>query len=447
MTETSAAPTVVGLTAKQQESISQSTALFNVWEGAVASGKTVGSLYRLVVFVLKTMDLPGEIVMTGRSRDTVWRNCLLPMMEYFPTLVNGTLGAPTARIGGRTVFVIGASDIKSEQAIRGMTILCAYVDEITTLPVEFFRMLITRLRVRGRGGVKLASRLFGTTNPDSPRHWLKVDYFDNPSRMRDWKRFHFTLDDNPTLPQAYIDAMHAQYSGMWYRRFILGEWVAAEGAIWSQFDEDRHVVDPSLIPPMERLLCVSVDYGTEHRTAGIALGLARHRLWALREWAPDKGLAPAQYSADLRERFLPTIESDFGLKPEWIRVDPAARDFREQLFYDGVDNVAKAFNRVTAGLRTVSSLFATNRLMLTEECPSLIAEIPGYVWDKKAVERGDELPVKINDDFCDALRYAVHSTQPEWRDVIPVHTLGSDAPSREEENAATHEHGMATTTR
>ena len=53
----------------------------------------------------------------------------------------------------------------------------------------------------------------------------------------------------------------------------------------------------------------------------------------------------------------------------------------------------------------------------------------------------------MNDDFCDALRYAVHSTQPEWRDVIPVHTLGSDAPSREEENAATHEHGMATTTR
>ena len=416
---------ISGLTEKQLESVRESTAPYNVWEGAVAAGKTIGSLYRFLMFVQNTLDLPGEVVMTGRTRDTVWRNCILPMQDYFPGLVAGNLGAPTCRIMGRLVHVIGASDSKAEQSIRGMTILCAYVDEITTLQQDYFKMLLTRLRVNGRKKSTLASRLFGTTNPDAPKHWLKTEFFDNPAKMESWKRFHFTLDDNPTLNPQYVEQMHKQYSGMWYRRFILGEWVAAEGAIWSSFDPDRHVVDPLLMPRMERVMGIAIDYGTEHATAGIALGYAHERLWALREWAPAKGMAPSQYSADFREKFLPGIQRDFG-EPEWIRVDPAARDFREQLFYDGVENVAKAFNRVVPGIRTVSSLFATERLMVSEECPNLIDEIPSYVWDPKATERGEEAPVKEFDDFCDALRYVTHSTVGDWRDLIPVHTMMSD---------------------
>ena len=411
---------VHGLTTKQLESVRHSTSLYNVWEGAVAAGKTIGSLYRWLMFIRNTLDLPGELVMTGRTRDTVWRNCILPMQDYFPGLVLGNLGGPTCRIMGRLVHVIGAADSKAEQAIRGMTILGAYVDEITTLQQDYFRMLLTRLRVSGRKGKRLASKLFGTTNPDGPKHWLKADYFDNPEKMKSWRRFHFTLDDNPTLPAEFVQSMHTQYSGMWYKRFILGEWVAAEGAIWGNFDPDIHVVDPTLMPRMERVMVVGIDYGTEHATAGIALGLAQKRLWALREWAPDKGLAPSQYSRDFRERFLPALRRDYG-SPEWVRVDPAARDFREQLYYDGVTNVAPAFNKVVAGIRTVSSLFATERIMVSEECKNLIDEIPGYVWDPKATERGEEAPIKMNDDFCDALRYAAQSSQSEWRDQIPIY--------------------------
>ena len=421
----------IGLTEKQLDAVRESTATYNVWEGAVASGKTIGSLYRWLVFIALTMDLPGELVMTGRTRDTVWRNCLLPMQSYFPGLVVGNLGAPTARIFGRLVHVIGASDVKAEQAIRGMTVLGAYVDEITTIQADYFRMLLTRLRVRGRRGKKLASKLFGTTNPDGPKHWLKADYFDNPTRMAEWRRFHFTLDDNPTLPEEFVRSMHTQYSGMWHRRFILGEWVAAEGAIWTSYDPDRHVVDPDLMPPMERILAVSIDYGTEHRTAGAVLGFAKERLWVLEEWAPEKGLAPSQYSSDFRGRFLPRVRRRWG-DPEWVRVDPAARDFREQLFYDGVNNIAKASNAVVPGIRTVSSLFATNRLMISDTCTNLIDEIPGYVWDPKATERGTEAPVKDNDDFCDALRYVVHSTASEWRDLIPVFTNHDEVEAQEE---------------
>ena len=93
----------VGLTEKQIASVRESTSVYNVWEGAVAAGKTIGSLYRFLIFISLTMDLPGEVIMTGRTRDTVWRNCILPMQDYFPGLVVGNLGAPTCRIMGRLV--------------------------------------------------------------------------------------------------------------------------------------------------------------------------------------------------------------------------------------------------------------------------------------------------------------------------------------------------------
>ena len=252
----------IGLTDKQLESVRESTAAYNIWEGAVSSGKTVGSLYRWIMFVLNTMDLGGELVMTGRTRDSVWRNNVLPMMEQYPGVVLGNLGAPTCRIAGRVVHIVGASDIKAEAVIRGMTILGAYADEVTTLPKEYFQMLLSRLRVTGRKG-GLASKLFATTNPDQPRHWFKVDYLDNPRASAEWRRFHFTINDNPRLSKEYIRKLDSQYTGVWHDRFIKGLWVAAEGAIWGSFDRSKHVVDTDLMPPMERVLGVGIDYGTE----------------------------------------------------------------------------------------------------------------------------------------------------------------------------------------
>ena len=411
----------IGLTDKQLESVRESTAAYNIWEGAVSSGKTVGSLYRWIMFILNTKDLGGELVMTGRTRDSVWRNNVLPMMEQYPGVVLGNLGAPTCRIAGRIVHIVGASDIKAEAVIRGMTILGAYADEVTTLPKEYFQMLLSRLRVTGRKG-GLASKLFATTNPDQPRHWFKVDYLDNPRASAEWRRFHFTINDNPRLSKEYIRKLDSQYTGVWHDRFIKGLWVAAEGAIWGSFDRGLHVVERGLMPPMERILGVGIDYGTVHRTAGILLGYAKNRLWVMDEWAPPVGLAPSQYSLHFR-----TWRDKLGDEPEWVWVDPAARDFREQLYYDGVGNAAKAFNAVVPGIRIVNSMLATGRLMISEQAKELIDEMPGYVWDSKAAERGEESPVKENDDFCDALRYVVQSSQASWRSLIPIHTLVGDA--------------------
>lgn len=393
------------------------TAKYNLWEGAVASGKTIGSLYRWLLFVKNVEDLPGALVMAGRTRDAVWRNAIMPMMDLFPGVMVGNLGAPTCRILGNLIHIIGASDVKAEAVIRGMTAKGFYIDELTTLPESFFKMALTRLRVAGRSG-GVASRLFATTNPDGPNHWLMRDYLakmaTDPEMARDWCRFKFSIDDNSTLPAEFVRSMHAQYTGLWYKRFILGEWVNAEGAIWSSWASERHVVEPHAIPPMEHVLGIGLDFGTEHRTAAILIGYADRRLWALDEWAPPKGLAPSQYSALFRGWIATQPVAD------WVFIDPAAKHFRQQLFLDGVSNIAPAANRVTDGLLVISSLLATDRLVISSKCSNLIGEIPGYVWDPKATDRGEEAPMKANDDFCDALRYAVQSTAPMWRTSIPI---------------------------
>lgn len=411
-----------GLNAKQLDSIRDSTALVNVWDGAVSSGKTIASMMRWLIFLSQTADLPGELVIVGRTRESAWRNVINPMMQVFPGTTKGNMGAPSCRILNQRVNILGASDSKAESVIRGITARGIYVDEMTTLPVAFVKMSLSRLRVTGRSG-GLASRMFATTNPDNPRHWLKADYLDkidtDPEIAATWRRFQFKLTDNTSLSPEYIRAMEAQYTGLFYRRFIQGEWVQGEGTIWDTWDDSRHVVDIVDLPIMERIVAAGVDFGSNHPSAGLLLGVAESKLWVLSEWAPMRTetgtLSPVVQSASLR-RWL--TEQPWG-PVEHVFVDSAAKAFRDQLYTDGCPT-APAWKSVLPGIQLVHSLISADKLRVMNTCTGLLDEIPGYVWDAKAVARGEDAPVKEADDFCDALRYAIFSSRPQWQGLVPL---------------------------
>ncbi len=406
-----------GLTPKQHDSIAKSTGLVSIWEGAVSSGKTVASIVRWLIFISQTLDLPGEIVLTGRTRDSAWRNVILPMMQLFPGSVEGNMGSPFCYIWGRRVHVIGASDSQAESVIRGMTCLSIYMDEITVLPESYFKMALSRLRVVGRDG-GTASKLFGSTNPDNPRHWLKKDYLDN--LPPDWRSFHFELTDNPYLPKGYVKAMQSQFSGVFHDRFIRGLWRQGHGLVWDSWDESKLVVAVEDIPQIERTLTLGIDFGTTHPTVGVLLGLSGPRLYVLDEWCPQAGdsgvMSPSRQSVHLREWLQ---RKPPRWQPEHVAVDPAAKHFRDQLLVDGMATIP-AWNNVLAGIQTVHSLFSLGLLSVSDTCTGLIDQIPGYVWDEKASERGLDQPVKQDDDYCDALRYAVYTATPQWRGIVPV---------------------------
>lgn len=407
------------LSAKQTAFMRESSARVNVLEGSIRSGKTIVSLLRWLIFIARA-PRGGELVMIGRTRDALYRNVIKPLQDVslfgpLAAQVIYTNGASTATILGRTVHVIGASDAKAEKVIRGMTVAGAYVDEITVIPEEFFTQLLGRMSVTG-------AQLFGTTNPDSPAHWLKRKFLDRLATLPDWRAWHFTIDDNPALSDAYKASIRAEFTGLWFRRFILGEWVAAEGAVFDMWDPTRHVIPWAALPPMEQLLGVGVDYGTTNPSTGLLLGLGTDRaLYLVDEWRVDPAqsqgrLTDAQLSASfrawLREPHLPQVTA---LEPRFVVVDPAAASFRLQLFNDGIRHVQNADNDVAYGIRTLASGLAGGWLRVSDRCQGFITEAPGYSWDPKATEKGEDKPLKVADHSLDGGRYAVTTLEPLWR--------------------------------
>ena len=393
---------------KQIDAIAHSTARGNIWEGSVRSGKTFGWLM-LMLFKVKNWDGAGGIVIVGKNRDSIYRNVFEPIentpeFARFIPFVQYRQGAATANIFGHRVHVIGANDAGSESRIRGMTLGLAFADELTVLHPQFFKQLLARLSVPG-------AQFFSTTNPDSPSHWLKKDYLDRLDEVG-WHREHFTMDDNPSLSDEYKDSLKREYTGLWYKRFILGQWVSAEGAIYDMWDTDTMIIDPKDMPEIQRTLALGIDYGTTHPTAGQLLGIGvDNRLYVLDEWHPERS-TDANLSADLTRWIAGKPD------PEWMYVDPAAASFKMQLFEDGHRRMRDADNKVIDGIRTVASLLNNGNLRISSTCTGLIDELPGYRWDDAASEKGVEKPIKENDDYTDALRYAVASSRWQWSRMI-----------------------------
>ncbi|MFD3614440.1 PBSX family phage terminase large subunit [Streptomyces sp. NPDC058676] len=403
------------LSEKQEISIARSTAWLNVWEGSVRSGKTIASLLRWLMYV-ENAPAGGELVIVGKTFDTVARNVFGPLTDpslfgEASKLVHYTRGASVATILGKTVEIITANDAKAEARLRGLTGAGAYVDEMTLLPKEFFKRLIDRMSVPG-------ALIFGTTNPDNPGHWLRKDWLNRAAELgiRSW---HFTLDDNPALAPEYVARMKQAFTGLWYRRYILGHWVMSEGAIYEAFDSTRHVVDE--IPTITRWLCDAIDYGTVNPFADLLIGLgADQRIYVTSEYRHDsrtarRQMTDAEYSA-ARRVWL----NGQGVRPEFTVVDPSAASFIEQLHRDSTPGVVPAENTVLDGIRTVASLLAADRLRIHRSCVGLIDELPGYSWDDEAAEKGEDKPIKQDDHSCDALRYGVRTTEALWRPHIPM---------------------------
>jgi PBSX family phage terminase large subunit len=389
-----------------------------VAEGAVRSGKTWSSVWAWLFWLLDVTPGPGELlVMIGKTQQTIEDNAVELIRGMLPGhLFQHTRGAKWCTIFGRPVQLVGANDAQAETKIRGKTILGAYADEVTTWPESMWMMLLSRLSPPG-------ARLFASTNPDNPVHWLKK-FLDRMAGDRAWARYHFTLDDNPHLTSEYKAQIRKEYAGVWFKRFILGLWVAAEGAIYDMFDGTRHVVDQ--LPPMRELWWVGVDYGTANPFAALLLGISDERLPRLQvvdEWRWDSARAMRQktdleYSAALRMWLLTAgprlLHQRLAIAPRWVAVDPSAASFKAQLRRDGLTGVLDADNRVLDGIQAVSSILGADRLRIHRRCRGLLEELPGYVWDPAKAEKGEDAPLKQADHSLDALRYGTMAARAEW---------------------------------
>lgn len=364
----------------------------NLLEGSVSSGKTWVSLV-LWGFWVATMPADKLYLMCGKSLTTLKRNCLIPLEELFGrSNFQFSTSAKEAYLFGRRILLEGANDARSESKIRGLTLQGAYCDELTLFPRDFFVMLLSRLRVPG-------AKLIATTNPDSPEHWLKKEYIDRRTEL-DMLVVRFLLDDNTTLDPQYVTAVKAEYTGVFYNRFILGEWCLAEGIVYPQFDRTQHV--RQLDDPQGKWY-ISVDYGTLNAFSAGLWCYDGKQAYRAAEWYYS---GRAQRRQLTNTQYLKHIQALAGGRNiEAVVVDPSAASFITELRQAGF-TMRKGKNDVVDGIRRVSTALQQGKLLFSPACQDCIREFSLYRWDEKAAE---DRPIKENDHAMDDVRYFVNT--------------------------------------
>lgn len=383
------------LSKKQLDFLFNSSARINIADGAIRSGKTHVFNLRWLYEIMNAP--PGIMLMAGKTIRTLERNVLKSQNGLFDLLgegnysYNGSTGELV--IGDRKIICIGASDERSENKIRGMTLVSALCDEVTLFPKSFIEQLIGRCSVKG-------GHLFWNCNPDSPFHYIKADYLDNVEMKGLVKHWRFLMTDNPYLTKQnpdYIDQAEKTFKGVFYQRNVLGEWCNAEGLVYPHFDIKVHVVDK--IPEKFNKITVAIDYGTTHPTAFTMLGESQGKFYLIKEYYKS-GKTNTQLADDL-------VKFMDGYKVNGITVDSAAASFILELRGRGI-RVTDCIKDVNDGISKVSSLIADNKIYVHRSCKNTIKEFHVYAWDeKKSKSQGKDIVIKINDDAMDSLRYNI----------------------------------------
>lgn len=379
----------------------------NLLEGSVSSGKTWISLV-LWAFWVKTMpDDPDKLyLMSAQSLTTLKRNCLLLLQSLIGESNFGfSIANKEGWLFGRHIILEGANDARAEGKIRGLTLQGAYCDELTKLPKDFYTMLLSRLRLPG-------SKLIATTNPDAPGHWLKTDYIDRQEEL-DFFDMKFVIDDNTTLPADYVENIKKEYTGVFYERFILGNWVLAEGMIYPMYKTALGDPPDSSISDYR----LSIDYGTMNAFAALLWEKHGAVWYATKGYyysGRDKGVTKTdeEYAKDLDNMIEPIIENmpqrtvfgeNYTGKIRTI-IDPSAASFitllRKRRWY----TVISADNDVIDGIRDTAVAIQTGLIKVSPSIKEWVTEAEGYVWDENCI---DDRPVKIADHYMDATRYFV----------------------------------------
>lgn len=384
------------LSEKQKLTLRDSDARINIWEGAVRSGKSFSSLLRWLKFIQEAP--PGNLIAIGRTATTIKYNIVEPILELVGADAKYYIGKRELTLWGRQINLIGAADERAERIIRGSTYSGAYIDEATLIPESFWVMLLSRLSREG-------AKLFATTNPDCPFHWLKKNYIDRKEdlNLKLWK---FKLDDNPSLTEDFKENLKREYQGLWYARYIEGQWCLAEGTVYDFFREDINCVDD--IFNAANYYIVGVDYGTTNPTAFTLIGynpLVYPNMWIEKEYYYDsvkhhRQKTDTEYAADLKE-FI----GDHHIKG--IYIDPSAESFKVECKRQQIRNIQDAKNDVLDGIRFVSSLLTNGTLKIVKRCRNLINEFQSYIWDSKSIHQGIDKPLKSNDHCLDAMRYGI----------------------------------------
>ena len=396
---------------KQAEWFENAGHRWNFKTGAVRSGKTFADYYTIPKRIRARVGKPGLAFIFGVSKSTIERNILEPMRSIWGDQLVGAIKSDnTAQLFGETVYCLGCEKVSQVAKIRGASIKYAYGDEVAEWNSEVFDLIKSRLD-------KPYSCFDGALNPESPNHWLK-GFLDSNADIYEQ---HYTIFDNPFLPQEFVDNLCKEYAGtVYYDRYINGLWALAEGLIFPMYQKVLIDKLPEETKQPPEGICMSIDYGTMNAFACLLWKKFGGVWYATKGYyysGRDTGVqkTDGEYLQDLQERFREEIKHCVDKLSNSIKtgvpaakieviIDPSAASFIALLKKSGWAKVRPADNDVLNGIRETASAMNTGKIKVWKGIREWEKEMGGYVWES---DGGTERPIKINDHYCDATRYMV----------------------------------------
>lgn len=86
------------------------------------------------------------------------------------------------------------------------------------------------------------------------------------------------------MSEKVKEGYRRMYSGVFFKKYILGLWVMAEGIVYDMFDEEVHVISDDKLPKKFDRLFVGGDYGMSNATAFVLVGQLGDDFYIIREY-------------------------------------------------------------------------------------------------------------------------------------------------------------------
>lgn len=393
------------LSAKQKEFLLSPLRRINLLYGSVRSGKTWISLLKWAVWIGQ-QPAEQEFLMVGKTITTLKRNCLGLLETLIGNNITVSLSQKKAVIFDHVVWLEGANDERSESKIRGMTLKGVYIDELTQIPRDFYLMALSRLSLPD-------AALIATTNPDAPNHYVKTDIIDNTEI--DKQSVKFELDDNIFLDEEYKKNLIKEYLSMsrvFYERFILGEFVRAEGLIFPDFADDPspHLIKAADVPQRFRAVECGFDIGGNGSAYAITCTAEAYDgkyyvLAARKTQAGDMAMSDIE---KLVAGFCERVERKYNVRVEIVNCDHVAAIINS--LNDNTRYRADLCYKPALDERpfVMSKLLADGRIFFVEgECDDLIDELQNLVFDDKSERAIAKDDGSMQIDTWDSWTYSV----------------------------------------
>lgn len=371
-----------------------------ICDGAIRSGKSSIMMWAFVKWGMMNFD-GQRFAICGKSVDSCIKNVIQPFLAM-------SLARETYRLRWRRIDkvlevqngnitnlfeVFGGKDESSFALIQGRTLAGVLLDEVALQPRSFVEQALARCSVTG-------SRFWFNCNPGPPSHWFYQEWIKQTERHKAL-HLHFLLEDNPALDPEIVERYKNTYAGVFYRRYILGEWCVADGLVYPMFDKTKHIATEQ---HSGGVYYISIDYGTLNPTA---MGL-----WQLRN---GKAVMLKEYYYDGRKQKRQKTDEEYaddleafaeGYQIERVIVDPSAASFKETLRRRGKFAVMDANNAVLDGIRLTGSLLLAGRILFDASCENTFDEFGSYCWDEK---KETDAVVKESDHAMDMIRYFAYT--------------------------------------